>query len=160
MKYYYLVMTQQDFLKNQVIEEILRERINYYVSKKQPLDFWVVLSPSFLFSSSLAEKISCSNFYTQKKEFLEFQNSRYFAVLISTNLDYLGWLKLRLGYFENIMENSTVNPSFRSDGIYGIFEDNSSPFESIPNKIHPSILLQKYQKSLEIYYTSNEKLLN
>lgn len=160
MKYYYLVMTQQDFLKNQVIEEILRERINYYVSKKQPLDFWVILSPSFLFSSSLLEKISQSNFYTQKKEFIEFNNFPYFATLISTNPDYLGWLKLRLGYFENIIENSALNSSFRSDGIYGIFQENSSPFESIPNNIHPSILLDKYKKSLEMYYIANEKLLN
>ena len=160
MKYYYLAMTQQDFLKNQVIEEILRERINYYVSKKQPQDFWVVLSPSFLFSSSLLDKISQSNFYAQKKEFIEFNNSPYFAVLITTNLEYLNWFKLRLGYFENMIETESINFSFRSDGIFGFFEGDSSPFEFIQKNIHPSIYLEKYKKSLETYYTSTEKLLN
>lgn len=151
-KYYYLVMTQQDFTKNQVIEEIIRERTNYYINRKDYLNFWVLMSPVFLYSEELTKKILKTNFYKQKQKDLEYNNKIYTSVIISTDYDYICWLKLRLGYFENIEES--INESFRSDGIYGILEKNQNvnPFEIIKNNLHPSILVNKYQKSLETYY--------
>ena len=47
-KYYYIVMSQKDMLQNQVLEEILRERATYYISKKKTLDFWITISADFL----------------------------------------------------------------------------------------------------------------
>ena len=35
IKYYYIVMSQKEMLQNQVLEEIVRERANYYISKKK-----------------------------------------------------------------------------------------------------------------------------
>ena len=49
--YYYVIMSQKSLLENQVVEEILRERANYYISKKKPLDFWITISPNFLADS-------------------------------------------------------------------------------------------------------------
>lgn len=40
--YYFILMSQKDFLENQVIEEILRERANYYTSKDKIKDFWIL----------------------------------------------------------------------------------------------------------------------
>ena len=41
-------MSQKDMLQNQVLEEILRERATYYISKKRTLDFWITISSDFL----------------------------------------------------------------------------------------------------------------
>nr|YP_009545303.1 ycf54 [Synura uvella]AYO28457.1 ycf54 [Synura uvella] len=153
MNYYYIVFSQQDILKNIVIEELLRERTNYYINKKNQLDFWIVMNPSFLFSDNILKKIKKSNFYTQQKKNIEYNNSQYFATIITTNIEYLRWIKLRIGYFENIEEiNETLN--YKSDGIFGIFnplESNvKSPFLKFKNTIHPDILVEKYKKSLEV----------
>jgi len=48
VRYYYLIMSQIDMLENQVLEEILRERANYYFSKNKNIDFWLLISPNFL----------------------------------------------------------------------------------------------------------------
>lgn len=112
MIFYYIVFSQQDILKNIVIEELLRERTNYYINKKNQLDFWIVMNPSFLFSNPILKKIKKSNFYKQQRNNIEYNNSQYFATIITTNIEYLRWIKLRIGYFENIEEiNENLNYS-------------------------------------------------
>ena len=71
-KYYYIMMSQQDFLKNLAIEEIIRERTSFYLIRKNFLNFWVIMSPLFL--SKLENKIQKTNFYTKKKNDLNFNN--------------------------------------------------------------------------------------
>jgi hypothetical protein len=151
MKYYYLAMTQQDFLKNQVIEEVIRERTNYYINRKDCLNFWVVMSPDFLNHIEIKEKIFRTNFFFQKKNEIENQNKLYTACIITTDYDYLLWLKLRLGYFENINENEiSLNTSLRSDGIFGIFDLklSNTPFSNPKNNINPEILVNNYKTIL------------
>jgi hypothetical protein len=60
-------MSQIDMLENQVLEEILRERANYYLSKNKNIDFWLLISPTFLKINNLLEKIKQTNFYKQQK---------------------------------------------------------------------------------------------
>ena len=62
MKYYYLLMSQQDMIQNQVLEELLRERVNYYLSKGKNIDFWLTVSPSFIFEMELNKKIEKTKF--------------------------------------------------------------------------------------------------
>ena len=50
-------MSQKDFFENQVIEEILRERTNYYLAKNKIKDFWLLVSPDFVLSTDLIDKI-------------------------------------------------------------------------------------------------------
>ena len=38
-KYYYILMSQKQMLQSEVLEEILRERANYYISKKKEFRF-------------------------------------------------------------------------------------------------------------------------
>ena len=153
-KYYYLGMTQQDFTKNQVIEEIIRERTNYYINRKDYLNFWVLMSPVFLSNKEITKKILKTNFYKNKQTELEYNDKIYSSVVLTTDYDYISWLKLRLGYFENIDSDENIGSSFRSDGIYGTFENNEilNPFETNKNNLHPSILVNKYKRSLETYY--------
>ena len=67
-EYYYLIMSQSDFMQNQVLEEVLRERATYYNEKKKSLDFWVLISPNFIKNLDLNQKIINTNFYKQQKD--------------------------------------------------------------------------------------------
>lgn len=158
-KYYYLVMTQQDFTENQVIEEILRERMYYYINRKDQVDFWVIMSPLFLSSGNLPDKLIKTNFYTQKQKDLEENKKIYTAVVMTPDYNYICWLKLRLGYFEDINGDQTINESFKSDGLCGILEETDpgflTPFETIPNELHPNVVFKKFQRALITYYNAH-----
>jgi len=50
--YYYILMTQKSLFANQVIEEILREKSNYYTAEVRQKDFWILTSPKFIFEKA------------------------------------------------------------------------------------------------------------
>lgn len=66
--YYYLVMSQKDLLQNQVMEEILREKASYYNSRKKNLDYWILISPDFLFKNNLNQKLKQVNFILKNQK--------------------------------------------------------------------------------------------
>lgn len=158
IKYYYIIMSQIDMLQNQVLEEILREKANYYFSKDKSLDFWVAISPKFLNESNLKEDIKLSNFYKQHSlEILSKNKDEFYSALISLDKDFINWIKLRLGYFENEKSLKLQNNSstFISDGIYGELDlTNNFILNSNKNFIHPYFYLSKYEKSLNLYYST------
>ena len=153
-KYFYLVMTQQDLLENQVIEEIIRERNNYYINRDSSLNFWILMSPSFFLRNEINNKIKKSRFYSLKNSELVYKERFYTGVILSTDSEYINWLKLRLGYFENI-DNNLLNERFRSDGVYGEIEAielcNNSLFETPQKNIHPNIMVDTYSNIFDIY---------
>ena len=154
--YFYIVMSQQDLLKNQVIEEIIRERNNYYINRNNSLNFWIIMSPSFLESDEIIKTIKKTNFFHSKSNEIFKNNKFYNAVIISTDIEYINWLKLRLGYFENLFnKEESNNYSFRSDGLYGKIEGNNLSIKNIfhtkKNNIHPDILLNVYEKAFQIF---------
>ena len=153
--YYYIVMSQKDLFSNQVIEEILRERTNYYLSKNKNKDFWLLISPNFIKSEKIQIKLKQSNFYQQQKDYIKpFKNKKEFYVsLISTNLKFIKWIKLRLGYFENLDQNKNLCVALKSNGVYGSFKINTKDvLKHSPNYLHPDILISQYKNNLEIYY--------
>ena len=96
LKYYYLIMSQKEMIQNQVLEEILRERANYYFAKQKSLDFWVTLSPLFLEDLNLHEKILKTNFYKQQKSSISSTSDfNFYASLISLDKDFINWIQLR-----------------------------------------------------------------
>ena len=124
-KYYYLVMSQKDMIQNQVLEELLRERTNYYLSKNKKSDFWVSMSPSFIKQLKLDDKILKTNFYKQnKKSINSFTDYNFYASLVSVDKDFINWIQLRLGYFENLDNISNVKDksNYASDGVCGSFD--------------------------------------
>jgi len=156
VRYYYLIMSQIDMLENQVLEEILRERANYYFSKNKNIDFWLLISPNFLKLNDLSENIKQTNFYKQQKSKISSENQKdYYSCIVSLDKEFILWLQLRLGYFETI--NSEINEKFVSDGVYGFFDyiDNSnsliSPLKNNFKQLNPSILIKKYKKTLQLY---------
>lgn len=75
----FLVFPLEFLRKGEVLEELLRERTNYYRQNGMPITFWILPYPFYTFetvNNSIA--------------------SPYFAI-ISANTDFLIWLSLRLG---------------------------------------------------------------
>jgi hypothetical protein len=82
---YYFVLASQDFLvKEEPIEEILRERKNYYQSIGKEIDFWFVMSPPFI------DKAKFDDDY--------FELPKQCAAIISLDKQFIQWLKLRIGF--------------------------------------------------------------
>jgi hypothetical protein len=154
--YHYIIMSQKDFFENQVIEELLRERTNYYLTKNKIKDFWLLVSPDFVLSTDLIDKIKSTNFYSQQSQVIEDKSSNnpFYISLVSTNLEFIKWIKLRLGYFEGL--DTDIERSFKSDGIQGKLNivENKNILKCKPNLLHPDILTKQYKTSLSLYYST------
>lgn len=82
---YYFAIASQDFLiKEEPLEEILRERTSYYKSINKDIDFWLVLNPSFLNMPEL---------YPVKKQITDKS-----AAIVSCDKKFIQWLKLRISF--------------------------------------------------------------
>jgi hypothetical protein len=174
--FHYLVMAQKDLLENQCLEEILRERATYFSIRKKQRDFWMVVSPSFLKDPTF-KILKSTQFYKQKKAILSTtlgktaensEDTNFFVSLISLDKEFINWVELRLGYFENIENDGSIKTegsekkNFVSDGIKGSFvvKNSRNPLLGYSNYLHPDILLKRNTKFLELYYkTFNKKEL-
>ena len=84
MQTYYYVLASQQFLTDEPIEEVLKERTRYYQEQEKEIDFWLVHQPAFLVASELgAIKAQCP---------------QPASAIISTNSQFITWLKLRLEF--------------------------------------------------------------
>ncbi|AFY76077.1 MAG: DUF2488 family protein [Hydrococcus sp. C42_A2020_068] len=82
--YYYILASQKFLIEEEPLEEVFRERTRHYQEKKQEIDFWLVKQPAFLEAPEFAEiKAKCP---------------QPAAAIISTNQQFITWLKLRLEY--------------------------------------------------------------
>jgi len=82
--YYYILASQKFLLEDEPLEEVLNERIRDYKEKGKEIDFWLVKQPAFLEAPEMAAaKAKCP------------QPS---AAILSTNEQFITWLKLRLEY--------------------------------------------------------------
>jgi hypothetical protein len=82
--YYYVLASQRFLLEEEPMEEVIKERTRYYHEHEKEIDFWVVKQPAFLEAPEMAEiKAKCP------------QPS---VAIISTNSQFITWLKLRLEY--------------------------------------------------------------
>ena len=82
--YYYVLASQRFLLEEEPLEEVLRERTRDYQDKNKEIDFWLVKQPAFLEAPELAAaKAKCP---------------QPAVAIISTNKQFITWLKLRLEY--------------------------------------------------------------
>jgi hypothetical protein len=71
-------------MEEEPIDEVLKERTRNYHEQEKEIDFWLVKQPAFLEIKAMADiKKKCP------------QPS---AAIISTNAQFITWLKLRLEY--------------------------------------------------------------
>ena len=84
---YYFAIASQDFLlQEEPVEEILRERTQYYTIINKPIDFFLIKYPSFLKKN------------TQEIISIKKQLTKPTAAIISQNPKFIDWIKLRLGF--------------------------------------------------------------
>lgn len=82
--YYYVLASQQFLIQEEPMDEVLKERTRYYHEQEKEIDFWLVKQPAFLEAPEMAEiKAKCP---------------KPAAAIISTNSQFITWLKLRLEY--------------------------------------------------------------
>lgn len=82
--YYYVLASQRFLVQEEPLEEVLKERTRHYHENEKQIDFWLVQQPAFLEAPEMAEvKAKCPN---------------PAAAIISTNPQFITWLKLRLEY--------------------------------------------------------------
>nr|YP_009313419.1 Hypothetical protein ycf54 [Galaxaura rugosa]SCW21673.1 Hypothetical protein ycf54 [Galaxaura rugosa] len=82
MDTYYFAIASQDFLlKEEPLEEVLRERTNHYKSLGKNIDFWLITNPAF---------IHAPNMLNIKRQLVKPS-----VAIISKNPKFIDWLKLR-----------------------------------------------------------------
>jgi len=82
--YYYLLASRRFLLEEEPLEEVLKERVRHYSDQGKEIDFWLVEQPAFLEAPELAAvKAKCP---------------QPAAAIISTDIQIVTWLKLRLEY--------------------------------------------------------------
>jgi Protein of unknown function (DUF2488) len=93
-KYYFVVASKQFLVTEEPLEEVLRERIQYYCRTKKRIDFWLLPAPKFL---------EAENFKNLKNKF-----PKNCLAIVSTNKIFITWLKLRLN---NVFVGEFSGPS-------------------------------------------------
>ncbi|MBK1988197.1 DUF2488 family protein [Sphaerospermopsis aphanizomenoides BCCUSP55] len=82
--YYYVLASQHFLLEEEPIHEVLKERTRHYHEQEKEIDFWLVKNPAFLEAPEMADnKKKCP---------------KPPVAIISTNSQFITWLKLRLEY--------------------------------------------------------------
>jgi hypothetical protein len=82
--YHYALGSQRYIFEEEPTAETIKERTRYYSESNKELDFWVVPQPAFLEAPEFADiKAKCP---------------QPAVAIISTNPQFITWLKLRLEY--------------------------------------------------------------
>jgi hypothetical protein len=84
MQTYYFILASQNFLAGEALDEVLKERTRYYREQEKEIDFWLVHQPAFLEAPEMAT--------------LKSQCPQPAGAVISTNPQFINWLKLRLEF--------------------------------------------------------------
>ncbi len=82
--YYYVLASQRFLLEEEPFEEVLRERTRNYHEQEKEIDFWLVKDPAFLAAPEMKE--------------IQQKCPQPAVAVISTNKQFITWLKLRLEY--------------------------------------------------------------
>jgi len=82
--YYYILASQHFLMEEEPIDEVLKERTRNYHEQEKEIDFWLVKQPAFLEAPEMKDiKNKCP---------------QPAAAIISTNAQFITWLRLRLEY--------------------------------------------------------------
>ncbi|OKH32850.1 hypothetical protein NIES2119_25075 [[Phormidium ambiguum] IAM M-71] len=82
--YYYVLASQKFLLEEEPLDEVLRERVRDYHEKEKEIDFWLVKQPAFLEAPEMAA--------------IKAKTPQPACAIVSTNQQFITWLKLRLEY--------------------------------------------------------------
>nr|YP_009395504.1 hypothetical protein [Vertebrata isogona]ARW64608.1 hypothetical protein [Vertebrata isogona] len=94
--YHFAIASQSFFLDQEPMEEILRERTNYYQSSNKEIDFWFILNPYFYHNINKSSNDNSIN--------------KSLAAIISLDKEFIQWLKLRVAFVHT--------GSFQSNSVF------------------------------------------
>ena len=100
---YYFLVASQDFMESEPLQEVLEERQRYYQEKAKVIDFHYIQQPAFLELPELAE--------------IRKQVAAPAAAVLSTDVDFIRWLQLRLTLVEMgqfVMPNPQLSDPLQS----------------------------------------------
>ena len=97
MKYYFILSTKEFLFEIEPVEEVLRERAHYYSSRNKQVDFWILPSPGFL-----------NTYSNELKELTKNNSNENLVAIVSTDADFIYWLKLR---YQNVLSGSFNAPT-------------------------------------------------
>jgi hypothetical protein len=84
MQYYYVLASQRFLLEEEPFAEVLKERTRHYHEQEKEIDFWLVKQPAFLEAPEMKS--------------IQEKCPQPAVAIISTNPQFITWLKLRLEY--------------------------------------------------------------
>ena len=93
-KYYFIIASKQFLVTEEPMEEVLRERIQYYRRLHKRIDFWLLPTPNFLQSNEYKSIIT--------------KLPKSCLAIVSTNKIFITWLKLRLN---NVLVGEFYGPT-------------------------------------------------
>jgi hypothetical protein len=82
--YYYVLASQKFLIEEEPLAEVLKERTRFYQEQEKEIDFWFVKEPAFLNAPS--------------QQTIKAKCPQPSAAVISTNKQFIDWLKLRLEF--------------------------------------------------------------
>jgi hypothetical protein len=82
--YYYILASQRFLLEEEPLDEVLKERTRNYREQEKEIDFWLVRQPAFIEAPEFSA--------------LKAQCPQPAVAIISTNPQFITWLKLRLEF--------------------------------------------------------------
>jgi hypothetical protein len=83
MDYYSLLATRSLVFEKEPIEEILRERMNFYNSNNKSIDFWILNSFDEVKNQVYEEELKILNMLGN------------YVIVVSTDKNFIDWLHLR-----------------------------------------------------------------
>jgi len=92
--YYFIIASMQFLVEEEPLEEVLRERSQYYSRTNKSIDFWLLPEPKFLESEAF--------------EPMKSKLSSPSLAIVSTNKIFITWLKLRC---HNVLSGQFMGPS-------------------------------------------------
>lgn len=95
--YHFIIGSSTFLLRNEPLEEMLRERAQFFKREGKPITFWLVKSPEFLNSNQLSE--------IQGKLLKAGLSNVELTAIVSVDESFITWLKLRL---QNVAQGSFI----------------------------------------------------
>ena len=92
--YYFILASTQFLVEEEPLEEVLRERSQYYSRTNKTIDFWLLPQPKFLESEGF--------------DLMKSKLAKPCLAIISTNKIFITWLKLRC---HNVLSGQFLGPS-------------------------------------------------
>lgn len=144
----FLLLPTNFLLEDETLEEIFRERNNYYTSQNKKFNFWISKDCSLLFNQFLNKSLEKTNFYLKNKNKIKSLNN-CFSVIYSDDIIFINWLKLRIGYCEtilNLFRNNNLNINYKIENnlLYDYVTFPKGYFGKIEYALFSKLLLNNF----------------